>query len=405
MSVTEHDSARPEHLREASRGTEASALALHTSLQSGQLAGNVFTTSPFSGHTVDHFRTAVGAINTCLATARDAHEQVARALHRVAGPIEDEQRARRRLQEAREELADARDRLSERETELSTAQCELGAAQTEVATQRARIAAAEAANTARVAAGGDPAPVDTSALHEAQRRLHQAEQAVKEAERLVRRAANRVEEAHDRSERARRAHDEAQRERETAARAFAIACRAATGLLPSLPAALAAPGPIQLGPRASADAGFEGLSAYARAQLDLATFNHRIGDEFTNLEANGWAGARAGASGGIRINEDDVSAGIDAGGFVGAEGGVTGSVGSDRTVEASADASARFGAGVDLDAGISVQDGKFTIGGSAGVALGPGGKLGGEVTINPGGIVESLWNAPKNFENTIGRFL
>jgi hypothetical protein len=406
MPDSDRDTARPEHLREASRGTEASALALHNSLRSGLSAGNVFTTSPFSGHTALYFQAAIGSINTCLASARDAHEQVARALRRVADPIEDEQRARRRLNEAREQLADARDRLSDRESELSAAQSELGAARTDVAVQRGRIAAAESANAARKAAGGDPAPVDTSALHEAQRRQQRAEQAVREAERLVRRATDRVEEARERTDRARRVHEDAEQARRTAVLAFAAACQAATGVLPAVPAA-GGPiqlGPLQLGPSASADAGVDGLSAFARAEANLAKLNHTIGDEFTKAEVNGSVGARAGASGGVSIGTDGINVGVDGGGFAGAEGGVTGSLGAEQTVQTSADASVRFGVGADGHAGITTQDGKVTIGAGAGVALGPGGKVGGEVTINPGGIVESIVNAPRNFDKVIGFF-
>ncbi len=71
--------------------------------------------------------------------------------------------------------------------------------------------------------------------------------------------------------------------------------------------------------------------------------------------------------------------------------GDVGGIGGEGTAEGWA------GAGIEGDADIGFKDGKFTIGGHGGAALGLGGKVGGEVTLDfpkmwetGGDIVESL---------------
>jgi ElaB/YqjD/DUF883 family membrane-anchored ribosome-binding protein len=383
-----------------SRDTETFARVLHGRLLSSQLAGNVLAAAPFSGQTADHFRAAVSSIGAGLVAARDSHELVAQALRRVAEPIEDEQRARTRLRNARKQLAEAREQLSNRKSDLSTAQRELTAAAGELVAQRTWIAIAEAANLVRAAAGTAPVPVDTAALHAAEQRLSRAERTVNEAEQLVTRAAHRADEAADRADRARRAHDDMQQARDIAVSAFAATCHAARVCL-SLP--ITNLGPVELGPFAHADAGTEKLHAFARAQLDLLQLKHSITDGVSTVDLQAWGGTRAGASGGVRIGPDGVGAKISGGGFVGTEASATGTIGDDRTVTASAGGSARFGAGADAHANASYEDGKLTVDVGAGAALGPGGKLTGEITINPGGIVKSLLDAPRNYDRTIGR--
>ena len=56
--------------------------------------------------------------------------------------------------------------------------------------------------------------------------------------------------------------------------------------------------------------------------------------------------------------------------------GDVGGVGGEGTAEGWA------GAGIEGDADIGFKDGKFTIGGHGGAALGLGGKIGGEVTLD-----------------------
>jgi hypothetical protein len=82
----------------------------------------------------------------------------------------------------------------------------------------------------------------------------------------------------------------------------------------------------------------------------------------------------------------------------GVHAGASAFAGSRAEVEASADV-AGIGAGVKAEGWVGVgaeanvdfgfKDGKFTIGGEAGIGLGVGGKIGGEITIDPAKVVET----------------
>lgn len=389
MLADDRDRAEPEQLRQASRSTATAAQALHRGLRWSESAGSLLA-SPFQGQTADFFRTSVGSIGASLAAARDAHEQVAQALERVAGPIDDEQLARRRLNKARAELADARKLLADRKTELSAAQCALGTAQTELSAERTRVALVESTNLLRVAAGASPIPVSTAALAAAQRRVQQAERAVREAEQTVERAANRVEEATDHAARARRAHEEAERAREVAVRAFTATCQTANVPLP-LPKGPG--GPITLGPQFDAAAGADGLSAFARAALDLARAQHTVDLGPGKVDADARVGARAEASGSVGVGPDRVGAEVGAEAFAGAEANVGASVGDEGTVAAEAGAGVRAGVGGGGNAEASFEDGKLKLGASVNAAFGVGGKLSGGITVNPGGVVDKAGDA------------
>ena len=61
----------------------------------------------------------------------------------------------------------------------------------------------------------------------------------------------------------------------------------------------------------------------------------------------------------------------------------SGGIGGEATAEGWA------GAGVSGDVDFGYREGKFTVGGSGGIALGLGGKLGAEVTIDVGGVIDT----------------
>lgn len=233
MDVADRDPAQPDQLRDASRATGGSAQSLHGSLQLSQTANSGFGARQLSGRTADRFTSFLTSFQAVLAQARNSHEQVAEGLRRVAGPIEDEQQARRRRKERREELNDTKAELAEAKQKLTAARSELTQARSELAGRQRAIAMAEAANAQRAAMGGSPVPVDTSGLHEAERQVARAKQEVATAKRLVSRASDRVDAAHDRLARARRRHEDAERARDTAVRAFTMLLQLA-GVLPPL---------------------------------------------------------------------------------------------------------------------------------------------------------------------------
>lgn len=228
------DPARPDQLRQASRDTETAAESLDDSLRWNQAATSGFASQPLHGGTAGRFGDTLGSINGYLTVARGAHEQVAKALRRVADPIEEEQQARERQQEARKTVDQARERLDAARAELEAAQSELTCAQNTVAGAQARIAQAQQANLARAALGQDPLPVDTSGLHAAQRQVAQAEKKVRAAEQVVSRATDRLEQARERLDRARRAHQRADDARDRAIRSFTSLLQF-MGVLPPLP--------------------------------------------------------------------------------------------------------------------------------------------------------------------------
>ncbi|OZV76713.1 hypothetical protein CA850_26175 [Micromonospora echinospora] len=212
------DTADPDALRRAARDNGARAGALDHSVRTVRRASASFAGTGTAGAAQvlvgpagARFHGALGALDAALAAARAAHERVAQALGTVAGPIEDEQRARKVLDRA--------------ETRLDEARRQLGAEQIGFG------AAAKRASADRAAGLEVPAP-DMSGVLRAQRE-------VEEAERAHRRAAER--------------HEDALRDRRRAVRTFVAVCQSAAALAPAIPGAPGAPGAVKnhtvFGPR------------------------------------------------------------------------------------------------------------------------------------------------------------
>ncbi|XTZ13461.1 hypothetical protein ACQSSU_18195 [Micromonospora echinospora] len=216
------DTADPDALRRAARDNGARAGALDHSVRTVRRASASFAGTGTAGAAQvlvgpagARFHGALGALDAALAAARAAHERVAQALGTVAGPIEDEQRARKVLDRAETRLDEAR-------RQLSAEQIGFGAA-------------AKRASADRAAGLDVPAP-DMSGVLRAQRE-------VEEAERAHRRAAER--------------HEDALRDRRRAVQAFVAVCRSAAALAPAIPGAPGAPGAVKnhtvFGPRLLGD--------------------------------------------------------------------------------------------------------------------------------------------------------
>jgi len=137
-----------------------------------------------------------------------------------------------------------------------------------------------------------------------------------------------------------------------------------------------------LGAQASAEA-FVGAKADAAGEVNLG--------DHASVSASGeaMAGAEASADASVGLTGADVSAeafaGAKASGDVGGEvAGVGAGVNGEAWAGVGASADAQFGMG---------DDGKFHIGASAGAALGVGGKVGFDVTVDPGGVVDAVTSA------------
>lgn len=148
---------------------------------------------------------------------------------------------------------------------------------------------------------------------------------------------------------------------------------------------------------ASLSAGPDGLKgsaavsagATAQAQGSLVS-----GPAEINGKAEAFAGAEAGAS--ASIGPTGVNAGVEA--FAGArvEGSVSGDVGG---VGAGLKGEAWAGVGAEANVTLGMDEsGKFRIGGEAGVGLGVGAKLGGEIVIDPAEVTKTATDVA----NTIG---
>ncbi|HEV7651715.1 MAG TPA: hypothetical protein VGP26_26475 [Actinophytocola sp.] len=150
-----------------------------------------------------------------------------------------------------------------------------------------------------------------------------------------------------------------------------------------------------LGGEASATAGIsrDGLNAQARVNGYLAQVSASGSAHYGIAEVGGsgqaYVGGEAGAHG--AIGTDGVRVGADA--FAGAKAtgelhGDLGGLGAGGTGEAWA------GVGAEADATLGRgEDGKWTIGAEAGAGLGIGGKVGFEVTVDPGEISDTLGDA------------
>jgi hypothetical protein len=104
------------------------------------------------------------------------------------------------------------------------------------------------------------------------------------------------------------------------------------------------------------------------------------------VEGEGKAFAGADANANLSAGKDGLHAGAEA--FAGAK--ATGELSADVAgVGAGVSGEAWAGAGASAGADLGMKDGKFTIGGEVGVGLGLGAKVGFDVTIDPGKLVNS----------------
>ncbi|MCE9579564.1 MAG: hypothetical protein K8W52_40965 [Deltaproteobacteria bacterium] len=147
---------------------------------------------------------------------------------------------------------------------------------------------------------------------------------------------------------------------------------------------------------AFATAGVGGkIGAYAQGNANAKTESVKVGgvDYDAGIGAHGevFAGAKAGAGGTIGIGPDFVGAKGNIGAFIGAEaaGDIHGNLGP---LAGKVGASGMVGAGIGADGDISYKDGKFHVGGKMFAALGYGGSLSGDVTVDVGAIGKTLYN-------------
>jgi hypothetical protein len=145
---------------------------------------------------------------------------------------------------------------------------------------------------------------------------------------------------------------------------------------------------------AFATAGVGGkIGGYAQANADAKTKSVGIGgvDYDAGVGAHGevFAGAKAGAGGTIGIGPDFVGAKGNIGAFIGAEaaGDIHGNLGP---LAGKLGASGMVGAGIGADGDISYKDGKFHIGGKMFAALGYGGSLSADMTVDVGKIGKTV---------------
>ena len=135
--------------------------------------------------------------------------------------------------------------------------------------------------------------------------------------------------------------------------------------------------------------------AYAQGDANTKTGSVKVGgvdyDAGIGVHGEAFLGAKAGAGGQIGLGPDFIGAKGSAGAFIGAEaaGDIHANLGP---VGGKVGGSVMAGAGAGIDGDISYKDGKFHMGGKMFAALGYGGSLGGEVTVDVGAIGKSAYN-------------
>lgn len=148
---------------------------------------------------------------------------------------------------------------------------------------------------------------------------------------------------------------------------------------------------IGAGAEAHAKWGPDGLNAGASAEAYLAKAEAegelKWGDHVgVSGKGEAFVGANAEAEANIGWGGADVSAGAFAGAR--AEGEIGAEVAG---VGAGVHGEAWAGAGIEADAQLGMgDDGKFHVGGSFGIGLGVGGKLGFDVSVDPGAVVDTV---------------
>lgn len=134
------------------------------------------------------------------------------------------------------------------------------------------------------------------------------------------------------------------------------------------------------------------LGWYAQGDADTKTGDVTIGGEAFNagvgVHGDAFVGAKAGASGALGLGPDFVGAKGEIGAFAGAEaaGDIHGNLGP---LGGKVGGSVMAGAGIGADGELSYKDGKLRVGGKMFAALGYGGSLGGEVTVDVGAMGRS----------------
>lgn len=146
------------------------------------------------------------------------------------------------------------------------------------------------------------------------------------------------------------------------------------------------------GATASASAGKDGLSAQAGIEGYLAKASAAGSVEYGIAEVRGSVEGSIGAEaeGEAAIGKDGLRVGGEA--FIG--GKIEGDVGFDvGGVGAGVHAEGWAGAGVAADLDVGMKDGKFVIGGEAGIGFGVGGKIAGQIEIDPGKVIDTVSDA------------
>ena len=142
-------------------------------------------------------------------------------------------------------------------------------------------------------------------------------------------------------------------------------------------------------------AGASGIAYLAQASANGSV---EYGVAALQGEAKAFAGAEASAK--VGFGKDGLHAGAEA--FAGAK--ATGSVSADVAgVGAGVTGEAWAGVGAEANVDLGMKDGKFTIGGELGAGLGVGGKVGGNITVDPGKMVDSIGSAADDaWDHTVG---
>jgi hypothetical protein len=136
------------------------------------------------------------------------------------------------------------------------------------------------------------------------------------------------------------------------------------------------------------------IGGYASADADTKTSAVKIGgvdyDMGAGVHGEAFVGAKAGASGEIGLGPDFIGAKGNIGAFAGAEaaGDVHANLGP---LGAKAGGSVMAGAGIGAEGDLSYKDGKFHVGGKMFAALGYGGSLSADLTIDVGAMGRSAY--------------
>ncbi|MEU3449679.1 hypothetical protein AB0H29_21055 [Streptomyces thermolilacinus] len=159
------------------------------------------------------------------------------------------------------------------------------------------------------------------------------------------------------------------------------------------------------GARATANYGITGEGLVGKAEVSaggrgLAEGRAHYGHGGVYGRAEGFAGGEAQASAGVGL--EGLSAGAKA--FAGAKAGVAGGA---EIAGIGAGGTAEGWAGVGAEAKVTLgkgDDGKFHIGAEVGVAVGLGGSLGAEFTVDPGKVADAAKDAADTLGEVAGAF-